>query len=133
MDAQAATATSLARSLTRATRALALRIEPILTPAGLTFDQWLTVDALAEATGVTMTELAAATALTGPTLTRVVDRLVMTALVYREVDSVDRRRVRVYLSSRGRATHRRLGADILDQEAELISELGAPVVGLRGG
>jgi DNA-binding MarR family transcriptional regulator len=131
MDAQPAVAASLARTLTRATRALALRIESILTSAGLTFDQWLAVDALAEATGVTMTELAAATALTGPTLTRVVDRLVMTALVYREVDSTDRRRVRVYLSSRGKATHRRLHADIADQEAELIDELGPPVVQLH--
>ncbi|MBA8961576.1 DNA-binding MarR family transcriptional regulator [Rhodococcus percolatus] len=42
-----------------------------------------------------MADLIVRTAANGATLTRIVDRLVSTAAVYREVDSVDRRKVRV--------------------------------------
>jgi DNA-binding MarR family transcriptional regulator len=128
MDAQLATPVSLVRELTRATRAVTARVEPVLKAEGLTLDQWLATDVLAGSAGATMTELAVATALTGPTLTRVVDRLVMLALVFREVDNADRRRVRVYLSPRGRATHRRLAAQLAELERTVLARVSTPNV-----
>ena len=126
MDAPPETGGSLVRALTRAARTITTRVEPTLKAEGFTFDQWLVLDALAGSRGSTMTELAADTRLTGPTLTRVVDRLVMTAAAFREVDAADRRRVRVYLSSRGRAAHRRVSAKLAELERGLLTVTDTP-------
>lgn len=126
MGAPVDTGGSLVRALSRATRTIATRVEPTLKEAGLTLDQWLVLDALAGSRGSTMTGLGTDTRLTGPTLTRVVDRLVMTALAFREVDSADRRRVRVYLSPRGRAAHRRVSGKLTELERELLAATDMP-------
>ena len=107
---------SLAVSLTRASRRLAAEIEAALKPDGLAIDHWLVLEALARERGLTMADLIVRTAANGATLTRIVDRLVSTAAVYREVDSVDRRKVRVYLSARGRALYRRLATVVEEHE-----------------
>ncbi|WP_337822515.1 MarR family winged helix-turn-helix transcriptional regulator [Amycolatopsis sp. A1MSW2902] len=122
-QAQAAEA-SLIRALTRTARAVTLRIEPLLKQEGLSLDGWLVLDALAAGDGLTMTELAGRTLVTGPTLTRVVDRLVTTAAAYREVDAEDRRRVRVYLAPRGRSAHQRATARLAEVERELDPDGG---------
>ncbi|MBW4720517.1 MarR family winged helix-turn-helix transcriptional regulator [Saccharothrix obliqua] len=110
----------LTRALTRAVRVVTGHVEEVLRPDGLTVDQWLVLAALAEERGLTMTELTARTPASGPTVTRVVDKLVGTALAYREVDPEDRRRVRVYLSPRGRALHKRLAGKVADVERRLL-------------
>lgn len=87
-------------------RALAGAIEPCLVSHELGLDHWLALDALATADeGVAMADLQSRTLIAAPTLTRVVDRLVARAAVYREIDGVDRRKVRVRLSKRGTALH----------------------------
>lgn len=120
----------LTRALTRAVRTVTAQVEGVLTPEGLSLDQWLVLEALAEEHGLAMVDLATRTSATGPTLTRVVDKLVSTALVYREVDPADRRRVRVYLSPRGRALHKRVAVKVAKVERELLGESGAPVLDL---
>lgn len=112
----------LTRALTRAVRAVTGQVEGVLRPEGLSLDQWLVLEALTEEHGLAMAELAARTSVTGPTLTRVVDKLVSTATVYREVDSTDRRRVRVYLSPRGRSLHKRVAPKVADMERTLLGE-----------
>ncbi|WP_158880492.1 MarR family winged helix-turn-helix transcriptional regulator [Amycolatopsis anabasis] len=116
----------LTRVLTRAVRTVTARIEQVLKAEGLSLDQWLVLDALAGERGLAMAELATRTLATGPTLTRVVDRLVTTAAVYREVDPDDRRRVRVYLSPRGRAAHKRIAAKVGEVEAGLLARADQP-------
>ncbi|MGW4128068.1 MarR family winged helix-turn-helix transcriptional regulator [Amycolatopsis japonica] len=111
--------TSLTGSLTRATRAVAARVEQVLAKEGLTLDQWLVLDALSGKGGLAMADLADRTLATAPTLTRVVDKLVTTAQAYREVDAADRRRVLVHLSARGRATYRRVATKVSEVEAGL--------------
>ncbi|GAB3487917.1 MarR family winged helix-turn-helix transcriptional regulator [Amycolatopsis cihanbeyliensis] len=112
----------LIRVLTRAARVVTVRVEQLLKPEGFGLDQWLVVEALAERSGLSMADLAARTMVTGPTLTRVVDKLVSNAVVYREVDEEDRRRVRVYLSPRGRAAYKRIAAKIGKVERELLGQ-----------
>jgi DNA-binding MarR family transcriptional regulator len=126
MDAPSVPGVRLVRAVTRAARAVTARIEPTLRAEGLTVDQWLVLDALAGSRGVAMADLAASTLVTGPTLTRVVDRLVLTALAFREVDAADRRRVRVYLSPRGRTAHRRVGAKLAELERALLAGIDRP-------
>lgn len=67
---------------------------------------WLVLTSLrAQPEGRTMSEIAAFASLPAPTLTRSVDRLVDRALVHRTLDGLDRRRVLVKLTDRGRATY----------------------------
>lgn len=120
-DVTSRTAGSLSLLLTRATRMVTERVAEVLRREGLSLDQWLVVEALAERRGLTMAEIAATTMATGPTLTRIVDHLVLTAVAYREVDPDDRRRVRVYLSTRGRATHRRIAGKVRAVEDDILA------------
>ena len=116
--------TSVSAVVLRAARRLALELEAELQAEGLGLDHWLVVDALATTAGLTMAELQSLTLTAGPTQTRVVDRLVTQSLAYREVDALDRRKVRVYLSKRGAGLHRRLIADITTAEARWASSHG---------
>lgn len=122
----AAAETPLTRALARAARTGAARVEQVLRPEGFSLDQWLVVETLATEGGLAMAQLATRTMATGPTLTRVVDRLVTTATVYREVAADDRRKVLVYLSPRGYATFRRIAPRVREAEQELLSRLSAP-------
>jgi DNA-binding MarR family transcriptional regulator len=115
----------LDRLLGRVERQVSRRVEATLAGDGLTVDQWRVVDLLADTEGHTMSGIAAAVAVPGPTLTKLVDRLVDTATVYRLADVRDRRRVLVFLSDEGRATHERLAPLVRAVEADVLSVLDA--------
>ncbi|MDV3207420.1 MAG: MarR family transcriptional regulator [Rhodococcus ruber] len=102
MEASATTA------LVLAARLAAQSIETVLSSDELNMDHFLVLEALAVRPGLTMAELRDRTRTPAPTLTRVVDRLVSVAAVYREVDAHDRRKTRVYLSVRGKKLFDRL-------------------------
>ncbi|MEV0057929.1 MarR family transcriptional regulator [Saccharopolyspora shandongensis] len=125
----------LTRTLARAARAVTASVEQVVRPEGLTFDQWLVVETLAAEGSLAMAELGERTMITGPTLTRLVDRLVTTALVYREVDPADRRKVLVHLSRRGEALHRAVAPKVAEVEQHLLGGLmraGAVLEALEG-
>ncbi|MDJ0458027.1 MarR family transcriptional regulator [Arthrobacter sp. NQ7] len=82
-----------------------------LSAEGLSLDEWLVIDALTSAPQ-TMTDLADYLCITGPTLTRIIDRLVSKAFVYREVEPGDRRKVRVHIASRGKAAHSKTAEEL---------------------
>ncbi|WP_240918820.1 MarR family transcriptional regulator [Rhodococcus sp. 14C212] len=110
MEASATTA------LVLAARLAAQSIETVLSSDELNMDHFLVLEALAVRPGLTMAELRDRTQTPAPTLTRVVDRLVSVAAVYREVDAHDRRKTRVYLSVRGKKLFDRLSASVRDVE-----------------
>lgn len=122
---------SVTQLLAMAMRTVTSRVEAVLKPEGVSLDQWLVIEALARQRGLTMAELATRTMATGPTLTRVVDRLVSTATAYREVDAEDRRKVRVYLSPRGRLAHRRIAAKVRKVERDLLDRTTDPASALE--
>ncbi|TNC19539.1 MarR family transcriptional regulator [Georgenia sp. 311] len=99
--------------------------EAVLREHDLTYDQWRVLERLALAGPRTMRELRTAARLTGPTLTRVVDRLAETALVYRDVDAADRRRVVVHVSERGRRLYDRLCPDLDRIERDALAPLSS--------
>jgi DNA-binding MarR family transcriptional regulator len=68
---------------------------------------------------VAMSEIVEAVGLTGPSLTRAVDKLVTSALMFREVDAGDRRRVLVNPSKRGFEVHAKLAPQVEALEHEL--------------
>jgi DNA-binding MarR family transcriptional regulator len=128
--ASRASAVPLGRLLAQAERLLARRTEAALAAHGLTVDQWRVLDLLADGEGHTMSEIVAAIVVPGPTLTKIVDRLVDAAAVYRLVDARDRRRVLAYLSESGQALHARVAPDVAAAEEAALSALGpdAPVL-----
>jgi DNA-binding MarR family transcriptional regulator len=114
---------ALNRVLAQVERLLTRRIEAVLSTRGMTIDQWRVVDLLADGEGHPMSEIAAAIVVPGPTLTKIVDRLVDAATVYRLVDSRDRRRVLAFLSDDGRALHTELAPRVADIELAALASL----------
>lgn len=122
----------LMQLLTRAERLLARRFTAILDAEGYTLDAWRVITLLSDGTGRHMTDIAEHAFLPPATLTKLVDHLVDDNLVYRRVDDLDRRRIRAYLTPRGRRLYQRLSLDmhaslaqvaIASGEQELLEEL----------
>ena len=110
--------------LAQVERAVTRQLEGVLADHGLSVDQWRVLDLLADGAGHPMSELATTVAVPGPTLTKIMDRLVDSALVYRRVDDHDRRRVLAFLSGTGRAGHRALAPAVAGAETEALAALG---------
>jgi DNA-binding MarR family transcriptional regulator len=89
----------------------------------LTIEQWRVLDLLCDGEGHPMTEIAGHAMVPAPTLTKIVDKLVEAALVYRRPAETDRRRVLVYLSEHGTARHAELSPLVGQAEEELLAEL----------
>jgi MarR family transcriptional regulator, organic hydroperoxide resistance regulator len=124
----------LVHLLTGAERMLSRRLATILDTEGRTLDEWRVLSLLADGAGHPMTELSERAFLPPASLTRLIDRLVDDNLLHRRVDDADRRRIRAFLTPRGRRLHQRLseriGAELTDlygRDAEplgrLLSEL----------
>lgn len=92
---------------------------------GPTLEQWRVLELLSDGDGHTMTEIAAHALVPAPTLTKIVDRLVDSALVYRRPDDTDRRRVLVLLSAHGREEYERLAPEVARAEDDALDLLDA--------
>lgn len=114
----------LSRILGQVERQIARAVEGAVGGDGLTVDQWRVLDILADGEGHPMSEIAGTIVVPGPTLTKIVDKLVDAALVYRLVDDRDRRRVLAFLSDKGRSLHAVLAPKVADTETSAISVLG---------
>jgi MarR family transcriptional regulator, organic hydroperoxide resistance regulator len=125
---------NLVVTLTRAARVLAADLDALLKPSGLATDHWMVLQALRDENALTMTELVDRTGTNSATLTRVVDKLTVNALAYREVDGVDRRKIRVYLSTRGKSFHHKMAGRVAAFEQALIAsgDIGPEVVSALG-
>ena len=104
---------------------LTSRVEEILAGSDLTLDQWRVLHTLSEAGPLSMTDLGGRTRVSGPTLTRIVDRLVERSLLYRNVDPTDRRRVVVHAAERGRALCRSVAPRIAAAERDGLAALSS--------
>lgn len=85
----------------------------ILKEHDLTLEQWRILDCLVRRREMPMTELAEAVVTPPPSVTRAVDKLVASALVYRSSGMNDRRRVLVHPSHRGEELHTRLAQQVV--------------------
>ncbi|MER7459816.1 MarR family winged helix-turn-helix transcriptional regulator [Micromonospora sp. NPDC126480] len=115
------TPTDLLPLLTRAERLLSRRVGAVLAAESLSIEAWRVLGLLADGLGHPMTEVAAEASLPPGTLTKLVDQLVDRNLVFRRVDPVDRRRIRAYLTERGRREHARLDAAVRAELAALTT------------
>ncbi|RIV41474.1 MarR family winged helix-turn-helix transcriptional regulator [Micromonospora radicis] len=119
--------------LTRAERLLSRRVGGVLADEALSIEAWRVLSLLADGLGHPMSEVAAEASLPPGTLTKLVDQLVDRNLVFRRVDPIDRRRIRAYLSARGRREHERLAALVQAELAGLAGADDAELAGLLDG
>ncbi|MFI6271580.1 MarR family winged helix-turn-helix transcriptional regulator [Micromonospora zamorensis] len=121
---------------TRAERLLSRRLGAVLAEDALSIEAWRVLCLLADGQGHPMSEVSAEASLPPGTLTKLVDQLVDRNLVFRRTDPMDRRRIRAYLTARGRREHDRLDQRIRANLAELgvpqVDELTAQLADLIG-
>ena len=111
----------LAQALSRAERSVTRQLGCAVEAEGCTVEQWRILLLLADGHGHPMSEIAEFALIPAPSLTRLIDRMVTDGLVHRRADERDRRRVRVHLTRRGRALHRRLGERLEREQHALLA------------
>ena len=114
----------LVQLLSHAERRVIRRLGGVLEDEGCTVEQWRTLVLLADGATHSMSEIGEFALLPPPTLTRLIDRMVAENLAYRKVDSLDRRRLLVHISRRGRALHNRLAERIERNRDEILADAG---------
>jgi DNA-binding MarR family transcriptional regulator len=107
--------------LSHVERRVAELLRAALAPEGCDVEEWRVLNLLSEGSGYPMAVVADHVGLRPPALTRLVDRLVANNIVYRRVDLEDRRRVRLFLTPRGKSLHRRLATVIERSQTELFA------------
>lgn len=104
-------------------RRLDTAVEARLKPAGVRIEQFRVMASLDRRDGQSMGELAPSVFVDLPTLTKIVDRMVSSGLVYRAPDPRDRRRVLVVLSDKGRRNLRELVPLVETERRQVIDTL----------
>jgi DNA-binding MarR family transcriptional regulator len=99
-------------------------MEASLKPHGISMEQFRVLRALDEANGLPMGDLAALVFVDSPTLTRIIDRMVASADVFRGPDPEDRRRVLVFISDKGRESLVRIQSIGEEAQRQLVMRLG---------
>ncbi|SDQ97497.1 MarR family transcriptional regulator [Pseudovibrio sp. Tun.PSC04-5.I4] len=87
--------------------------------------EWRVLACLLDNDGQMVTQLAHFALMEQSHLTKTIDQMADRGLVLRKTDEIDRRRVRIYLSDKGRELSDRLVTQARDHEARLIKQLKA--------
>jgi DNA-binding MarR family transcriptional regulator len=114
----------LAYLLAQASREINRQLEARLRQEGVPVEQWRILKVLSDGEGHSMGDLAEVVLLNHPTLTKMIDRMVSDAMVYRAQDPEDRRKVLMYISDRGRELTRRLNSLAQSQESHIVENYG---------
>lgn len=114
----------LAHLLSHAERRLGRRLAAVLAEEGCSVEEWRVLSAVADGQGHPMSEIADHALMPAPTLTKVVDRMVASNLVYRRPDPDDRRRVLLHLTARGRILHQRAAHRVHSDQTRLLDAIG---------
>jgi DNA-binding MarR family transcriptional regulator len=110
--------------LAQASREINRQLEARLRQEGVPIEQWRILKVLSDGNGHSMGDLAEVVLLNHPTLTKMIDRMVSDAMVYRAQDPDDRRKVLMYISDRGRELTRRLNSLAQSQETHIVANYG---------
>ena len=111
------------RLISGVNRQLEQSIEARLKPEGVSIEHFRLLDALSRKNGLPMSELARQVLVDGPTMTKIVDRVIAVSDIYRGADPQDRRKVLVFVSQKGRKRFETLRS-LLSEPAAAIRTLG---------
>lgn len=92
---------------------------------GVSLEQWRALKVISEQAGLTMRELARSLAQNNPTLTKIIDKMVSEALVYRLPDQEDRRKVRLFISDKGKSVLQQQDERVADHQGKMEDVYGA--------
>ena len=99
---------------------------------GVQVEMWRVLETLASQEHLTMGELARVVLMNPPTLTKMVDRMVMDGLVHRQIGKSDQRQVNLLLTDLGRKRMIQIREQVQDQDREIMQQIGPEAVeGLR--
>ncbi len=104
-------------------RQLEDELSDVLKPQGLAIEHFRILTALSIADRRPMRDLASVVLVDAASLTKVIDRMVVEALVFRAPDPEDRRKVLICLASKGKALYERLKILHDAQQQKLVSRL----------
>ena len=113
---------TLAEMILRAGAQVSQNLSIRLKPLGIQVDEMRVLQALSAEGGLSMRELSEELFISGPTLTKMADRLVSNNLVYRTQDPQDRRRVRLHLTEMGSESARDGAAIALEFQQHLTDQ-----------
>ena len=116
---------SLPMSLLRAREAVMRHFRPALRRHGMTEQQWRVLRALMTRPGMEVSELAEATFLLGPSVSRILRDLEGLRLITRRLDKADQRRSIIALSTEGEALIERVSPQSEMIYAEITRRFGA--------
>jgi DNA-binding MarR family transcriptional regulator len=113
----------LAHLIARINRQIEEELEGRLRPEGISIEWFRVLRALRHRDGQAMGALAAGVLVDATTLTKMIDRMVSEALVYRAPDPDDRRRVLIFLARKGRVLADRLAPLVGEQQRQIFAHL----------
>ena len=111
----------LAHLLVQANR----RVNRELSLEGITLEHWRALKIISDRDGVSMRELSEELMQNFPTLTKIIDKMVQEALVYRRPDEVDRRKVRLYMSDKGSAVLQQQNGRLNEHQTRIEDAYGS--------
>ena len=114
----------LAELIRAVNRRLEQKMEGHLKPLGMSLEQFRILEILSRQNGLPMGDLAARLLIDAPTLTRIIDKMVAAAEVYRGPDPHDRRKVLIFLSRKGAAQFEGTSTLGAANKDELANRLG---------
>jgi DNA-binding MarR family transcriptional regulator len=114
----------LAHLLSQVESRVTRRLVTVLRAHDCELAEWRVLRLLEDRQGRPMSEIKGFVMLPGPTLTKLIDRMVANNLVYRRGDVVDRRRVLVFLAPRGVAKYEIIRAAVDSDQLELAERIG---------
>jgi DNA-binding MarR family transcriptional regulator len=123
MSPRSAESTDLMRLIAGVNRRLEQAMEAQLKPNGMAIEQYRVLEALERRDGQPMGDLAAQVFVDSPTLTKIIDRMVAAAEVYRAPDPGDRRRVLIFRASKGIDSYKRLSRLLEMTRSDIIGNL----------
>jgi DNA-binding MarR family transcriptional regulator len=115
------------RLISMVERAATQRLDEALRAHGSGIDQWRVLSLLVEQGGCPMNVVADHAMLLAPKLSKLVDRMVSANLVLRRTDELDRRRVLIYASPRGRKALDAWNAASIEVQQQFRTVLGDDV------
>ncbi|MBP2364779.1 MarR family winged helix-turn-helix transcriptional regulator [Pseudonocardia parietis] len=114
-----------ARLLSMAERMVTQRLDDALRAVGADIDQWRVLSLLVDQGGAPMNVVAEHALLLAPKCSKLVDRMVAANLVLRRADELDRRRVLIFVSPRGRQAHADWDAAAAEVHERFAAAVGA--------
>ncbi|MEM7522192.1 MAG: MarR family transcriptional regulator [Pseudomonadota bacterium] len=90
-----------------------------LKPEGLAVEQFRILDALTRGGPAPMNTLAKVALVEPPTMTKIIDRMVASGLVFRAPDDKDRRKIMIVMTDEGAALYDKLSTVSADQERQI--------------